>query len=44
LVVADISDDIILGIDVLEHFHAIIDLANYSIRINQESIPALCFP
>ena len=42
LVVADISDDIILDIDVLEHFHAIIDLANYSIRINQESIPALC--
>jgi len=41
-VVADISDDIILGIDILEHCHAIIDLANYSIRINQESIPGLC--
>jgi len=41
-VVADISDDIILGIDFLVNFHAIVDLANYSIRINQESIPALC--
>ena len=41
-VVADMSDDMILGIDFSEHFQAIIDLSNYSIRINQESIPALC--
>ena len=41
-VVADISDDVILFISFLVNVHAFIDLANYSIRINKESIPVLC--
>ncbi|CAC5419026.1 unnamed protein product [Mytilus coruscus] len=41
-VAADITDKIILGIDFLEHFKAIIDLDNYTVQINQDLILAIC--
>ncbi|VDI51055.1 Hypothetical predicted protein, partial [Mytilus galloprovincialis] len=41
-VAAEITDKVILGIDFLEHFKAIIDLGNYTVQINQDLIPAIC--
>ncbi|CAC5414085.1 unnamed protein product [Mytilus coruscus] len=41
-VTANINDNIILGIDFLEKLGAVIDMANYTIRINNEAIPAVC--
>jgi hypothetical protein len=41
-VAAEISDNIILGIDFLEYFGAVIDLLRYALKINGESIPATC--
>ncbi|CAC5415384.1 unnamed protein product [Mytilus coruscus] len=41
-VTTNITDKVILGIDFLEHFKAIIDLGNYTVQINQDLIPAIC--
>ncbi|VDI11718.1 Hypothetical predicted protein [Mytilus galloprovincialis] len=41
-VTANINDNIILGIDFLEKFGAVIDMANYTVHINNEAIPAVC--
>ncbi|CAC5407143.1 unnamed protein product [Mytilus coruscus] len=41
-VTANINDNIILGIAFLEKFGAVIDMANYTVRINNEAIPAVC--
>ena len=41
-VAADISGDIILGIDFLEYNHAVIDLSKFSVSLNRENIPATC--
>ncbi|CAC5419836.1 unnamed protein product [Mytilus coruscus] len=35
-------NDIILGIDFLENFGAVIDMTNYTVCINNEAIPAVC--
>ncbi|CAC5422811.1 unnamed protein product [Mytilus coruscus] len=40
MVVAEITDNIILGIDFLESQKAIIDLPNYSIKLKGENIPS----
>ena len=41
-IAANISDNIILGMDFLDEHKAVIDLSNYSIKLNQESIPISC--
>lgn len=33
LIVAEITDHVIIGLDLLYHLHAIIDLAEYTIKI-----------
>ena len=40
MVVADITDDVILGIDFLEHQKAVINLTDYSIELRGEKIPS----
>ena len=40
MVVADITDDVILGIYFLEHQKAVINLTDYSIELRGEKIPS----
>ena len=42
LIAANISANIILGMDFLDEHKAVIDLSNYSIKLNQEYIPISC--
>lgn len=42
LLVGDISDKVILGLDLLHHLHAVIDLSEYTIKIGEEKILANC--
>ena len=39
MAVANITDSVILGIDCLEKQRAVIDLSDYSIRLNRQNIP-----
>ena len=41
MVVADITDNVILGIYFLEKNRAVIDLSDYSIRLNGQNIPSV---
>ena len=41
MVVVDITDSVILGIDCLEKQKAVIDLSDYSIRLNGQTIIAV---
>ena len=41
-VTANINDNIILGIGFLVKFGAVIDMANYTVHINNEAIPYVC--
>jgi len=40
LLVGDISDNVILDLDLLHHLHAVIDLSEYTIKIGEEKILA----
>jgi len=40
MIVADISDPVIIGLDLLKHLKAVIDLVDFKIIIKGEKIPA----
>ena len=42
LIVAEITDHVIIGLDLLCHLHAIIDLTEYTIKIGSERLMANC--
>ncbi|VDI12072.1 Hypothetical predicted protein, partial [Mytilus galloprovincialis] len=40
IIVADITDPVLLGLDFLQHLQAVIDLANYTVKINNQTLQA----
>ncbi|CAC5375552.1 unnamed protein product [Mytilus coruscus] len=40
IIVADITDSLLLGLDILQHLKAVIDLANYTVKINNQTLHA----
>ncbi|CAG2215849.1 unnamed protein product [Mytilus edulis] len=40
IIVADITDSVLLGLDFLQHLQAVIDLANYTVKINNQTLQA----
>ncbi|CAC5385758.1 unnamed protein product [Mytilus coruscus] len=40
IIVADITDFVLLGLDVLQHLQDVIDLTNYTVKINNQTLHA----